>query len=353
MSIFVSIASYRDEQLSKTVDSLISNADNPQDLHLGIISQDVSGRHPNFDHIANVKQTNVHARDACGAGYARKLAMDLYDGEDYFFQIDSHMRFAKGWDTKLKDMLCVAQQEAETEKVILSQFPAAYFPGSDGKDYFITGDPLYWEEPSWTAVKNGDDGSWAGQRMKMENFDKPHKSHTILAGYVFTIGSIVEEVPYDERISFMGEELCFAIRAYTRGWEIYAPNEMLIWHYYKRQRDDKVWQNSSTKRSWFSIEKESHEVQKNVLLAKETGVFGVEDYDRYFDYQDMIGISFHDFYFVDKRSFKENMSLLIEEIDFFSDGPKTGYCISNLHEDCHQELCTCDCHEWNKDDKNT
>jgi hypothetical protein len=263
------------------------------------------------------------------------------------------MRFAKGWDTKLKNMLSVAQEDAGTDKVILSQFPAAYFPGSDGKDYFITEDPLYWDAPSWTTVKNGDDGSWAGQRMKMENFDKPHKSHTVLAGYIFTIGNIVKEVPYDERISFMGEELCFAIRAYTRGWEIYAPNEMLIWHYYKRRGDSKVWDNESTKKSWFTIEKESREVQKNVLLAKETGIFGIEDYDRYFDYQDMVGISFHDFYFVDKRSFKENMSLLIEEIDFFSDGPKTGYCINSLHEDCHQELCTCECHEWNTNEKNT
>jgi hypothetical protein len=36
MTIFVSIASYRDRELVKTVDSLISQAKNPNGLHIGI-----------------------------------------------------------------------------------------------------------------------------------------------------------------------------------------------------------------------------------------------------------------------------------------------------------------------------
>ena len=92
MSIFVSIASYRDDQLQKTVKSLYDNADNKEDLVIGIISQDLRGKHKRVDWLKDqVKFIEMHAKDAKGAGYARKLAMELYNEEDYFFQIDSHM----------------------------------------------------------------------------------------------------------------------------------------------------------------------------------------------------------------------------------------------------------------------
>ena len=110
MSIFISIASYRDLELPKTVNSLYQNADNPEDLVFGIVNQDARNKHATFPHLKDQLRTNnIHYKDAKGAGYARKLAMELYDNEDYFFQVDSHMRFAKGWDTKLKNMLVIAQ----------------------------------------------------------------------------------------------------------------------------------------------------------------------------------------------------------------------------------------------------
>jgi hypothetical protein len=342
--IFVSIASYRDPELTKTISSLMKNADNPEEIILGIVSQDLSNKHPKLN-MHNVRQINIAAKDAKGAGYARKLAMELYENEEYFMQIDSHMRFAKSWDTKLKSMLAEAQKITGKEKVILSQFPAPYFVGSDGKDYFIENDEVYWDRPSWSGVRNNVDGSWGAYRIEMEDKSKPHPTHTILAGFVFTIGKIVEEIPYDERIPFMGEELCFAIRAYTRGWELYAPNEMVIWHFYTRKEMPKVWSEGVRETTWIELESESHAVQRAVLLAEERGTYGIEDYDRYFDYQDMIGINFHDFYVSGVLNFKANMSILVEELDFSGFGIHSGYCLNDLHDQCKQEVCECQCHK--------
>jgi len=348
MSIFVSIASYRDSQLPKTVKSLYENADSKEELIVGIISQDLNNKHKRVDWLGDqVKFVEIHAKDAKGAGYARKLAMELYDGEDYFFQIDSHTRFAKGWDTKLKRMLSEAQKDSKTEKVILSQFPAPYFVGSDGKDYFPKKDPHVWDEPSWTKPINTNKGVWGGLRQKIEDKTKPHKSLTVLAGYIFAPGRIVEDIPYDERISFMGEEICFAIRAYTRGWEIYAPNEMLLWHFYTRSEDPKVW-NLKSVNKWMNIEAESNRIQKDVLLGKEKGIYGISDYDRYFEYQDLIGIDFHEFYMSGKINYKENMSVLVEEIDFLDTPVKTMYCVEGLHKECEELLCKCECHRKDK-----
>jgi len=299
MKIFISIASYRDKELRKTVNSLLENAYSPQDLHFGILTQDLNHRHSNFDFLPKVTHEKMHSKDAKGAGYARKIVMDMYDGEDFYFQVDSHMRFAKNWDARLITMLSQAQEIAKTEKVILSQFPAPYQVHTNGRDYYPEGDQWYWSEPSWTSVVFTKFGSWAGNREIMKNKTRPHKSHTILAGYMFAPGKLVSEVPYDPRISFMGEELCFALRAYTRGWEIYAPNEMLIWHYYVRKDHPKVWTNrddAPRKVKWKEIEKESYELQRRILHGEDEGIFGVGDKKRFEQYQKMIGINFKKFY---------------------------------------------------------
>ena len=343
MSIFISIASYRDPQLMPTIRSLIDNADNPRDLHFGIVSQDLSGKHPKLKGWDNTKVIEVHARDAKGAGYARKLATELYDGQDYFFQTDSHMRFAKGWDTKLKNMLAEAQEIAGTGRVILSQFPAPFEIFSDNSIHYIKGDEFFWDDVSWTSVVNTYYGAWAGNREVMEDKSKPHKSHTVLGAMIFAPGYIAHEIPYDERISFMGEELCYAIRAYTRGWEIYAPNEMVAWHYYKRTDHPKIW--GDKKAAWFDIEKASKDAQKSVLLGEDNGVYGIGNYDRYLEYQEMIGINFHDFY-DEEREVKPDLEWVSEEIVFdFEPTLMSGPCLSDKHEFCSVDVCVCDCHK--------
>lgn len=353
MTIFVSIASYRDLELPKTVESLLSNADNPEEIFLGIINQDARNKHEDFSHIKNARVKNIHYKDARGAGYARKLAMELYNGEDYFFQIDSHMRFAKGWDTDLINMLKSVQEKEDNERIILSQFPAPYIVMTNGKDHYLKGDKDFWDEPSWTSVVNTWNGVWAGNREKIEDKSFPHESHTILAGLVFAPGFIVNEIPYDERISFMGEELCFAIRAYTRGWKIYAPNKMTCWHFYKREERPKIWKDNVAGRSWSDIEMKSQSVQRNVLLGVERGTYGIDDYGKYLEYQEMIGINFEDFY-KNELSEKVNLGLITQEMEFdenfnLIEIAKSGYCLQGFHSRCFAEdLCFCDCHEWTK-----
>jgi hypothetical protein len=354
VSIFISIASYRDTELSKTIKSLYNNADNPDELVFGIVSQDLRGKHPDVDWLGDqAKLYKMHARDAKGAGYARKIAMEMYDGEDYFFQTDSHMRFAKGWDTKLKQMLLESQEISGNKKIILSQFPAPYTIFSDGSDHYIKADPDFWDDVSWTSVVNTWTGVWAGNREIMEDKTKPMKSHTVLGALLFTIGDFVKEIPYEERISFMGEELCIAIRAYTRGWEMYAPNEMICWHFYKREDRPKIWKDNTGVRSWTDIEMSSQKVQRSILLGVEQGVYGISDYDKYLEYQEMIGINFADFYEkeIDR---KVNLGLLTQEITFDEEFnmieiARTGYCTSGIHKECFaKDNCQCICHEGEK-----
>ena len=99
MSIFVSIASYRDTELVPTIKSILNNADNPDEIFLGVVSQDLKKKHPDLSFVKNLSYLKMDFREARGAGYARKLAMDMYSGQSFYLQLDSHMRAVKGWDT--------------------------------------------------------------------------------------------------------------------------------------------------------------------------------------------------------------------------------------------------------------
>lgn len=47
---------------------------------------------------------DVRAEQSEGPTFARYLASKLYTNQEFFFQIDSHLHFADGWDVILKDM---------------------------------------------------------------------------------------------------------------------------------------------------------------------------------------------------------------------------------------------------------
>lgn len=350
MKIFVSVAAYRDTELPKTIDSLIKNAAHPDTLRIVILSQDHPKRHPNFDKYKNVELIKMDFRDAKGAGYARKILMDHYNGEDFFFQIDSHMRFIKNWDVKLLLMMEQAREDAGTEKIILSQYPAPYKIHTGNREYYPKNDKDFWDRVSWTRVVNTWYGAWAGHREEIEDKTKPHPSHTVLAGYLFADGSFVKEIPYDERITFMGEELCIAIRAYTRGWKIYAPQEMLIWHFYTRRDRPKVWSqvdDAARKHRWNDLEMNSKATQERILRGIEEGIYGIGDKEKYLEYQKMIGIDFNKFY--DKiMKEKINKAVLTEEIGPGNTKALSGWCNNNEHIYCETKGCQCFCHEKKK-----
>lgn len=62
-----------------------------------------------------------------------------------------------------------------------------------------------------------------------------------LAGVYFSDGSFAREVPNDPNIFFIGEEIAMAARAFTHGYDIYAPHKILLWHFYTRSEHSKVW----------------------------------------------------------------------------------------------------------------
>jgi hypothetical protein len=65
--------------------------------------------------------------------------------------------------------------------------------------------------------------------------DQPVMGCHISAGFLFAAGHFVEEVPYDPYLYFHGEEQSLAVRAFTRGWDIYHPLVVPLYHLYKTE----------------------------------------------------------------------------------------------------------------------
>ena len=298
MSIFISIASYRDPELTRTINSAIENANNPEDLYFGVVIQELPKKVPDLTKIKNIKIIEMSPKAARGAGFARALAMDLYDNQDYFLQIDSHTIFTPGWDSECINQLKLAQDKSKNNKIIISAFPQPYIIESNrvnvlkqSKDYAV-----YPTKQIPLQRKNGD---WTAKRVEFENNDTlPEISTTVLGGFMFATGNIVKEVPYDPEISFLGEELCFAVRAWTRGWDIYSPKKVILYHFYFRANYSKVWLDTNIRKiSWKELEDQSKDKQKHVLTGKEPGIYGIGKKRDIKKYENITGISFRDIYF--------------------------------------------------------
>ena len=228
-SIFVQIASYRDSDLPNTIQSALENADRPDRLRFGICWQYDDLTYTDLDPYIEDQRfqiTQFYFEDSMGCCWARNQTNLLYQNEDFTLQIDAHTRFAENWDTRYINML----RQLDCDKPLLTTYPAPFVTKNGFDDLFM------------------DRGI---QRLKLnrlrknlttflgtepvENTEYCASSQFIGAGQIFTLGKFCKEVEYDPDLYFEGEEISLAARAYTHGYDMFCPNENLIWHRYNHE----------------------------------------------------------------------------------------------------------------------
>lgn len=297
--IFISIASYRDPVLIRTINSALDNATRPDDLHFGVVIQDMKKDIPDLSSYKNMSIITMHPRDAMGAGFARDKAISLIKDEDYFLQIDSHTIFEKGWDDLAIEELNKAKAISNNSKVILSYYPPPFHIESNKDIFIIKNDKLQVPYPTTQKLKLNKRGEWTAERFEFKDKERkqPEVSSTVLGGFIFADINLVKEVPYDPDISFFGEEICFAMRAWTRGWDIYSPSKTIVYHFYFRGDYKKIWKDKNIRQiSWAEIEEKSKDKQKKVLCGIEDGVYGAGKVRSLEDFEKFVGIKFKNHY---------------------------------------------------------
>jgi len=134
-SIFVAIPSMEDTETSSTIRNAIESAEHPDRIHVGVSFKDLSKKeykrvlelskkYPNISiEFIKLKKGNI---SQYGTGDGRYRSHNLYSGQDYMLQIDSHTHFDKNWDSYLINSFKEFKDKSKLEKIVLTSYVPFY-----------------------------------------------------------------------------------------------------------------------------------------------------------------------------------------------------------------------------------
>ena len=280
-TIFVQIASYRDRQLSHTLESLFDQAARPKQLRVCVCWQHASTElfPTRFRHSSNVEIIDVDYRLSRGANWARRRAQDRWCSEPYSLIIDSHLRFASGWDQKLIDMLAGLKTKG-VERPVISCYPPDFSPETFPRARSYVPLKIYKE-----AYHEGLLVHFAGHRLPFWRWlQEPIPAEFLALGFLFTEGRFNAEIPIDPNVYFFGDEITTGLRAFCHGYDIFHPHRVLAWHAYNRTTRICHWEDHT---AWREIDSRSLRRVRRIFMG---GVFkgfplgsrrSIADYERY------------------------------------------------------------------------
>lgn len=234
MSIFISIAAYRDPRLWLTVADALEQAADPGALRFAVVDQSDAPAEPPAElarRAGAIHYLHLHHRFSRGPCWARSIAGSYCQGEPYFLQVDAHMLFDRHWDRLLVEQL--EALSARNPRAIVSTYPAP-FELVDGQAVRrpLPGHALVLEPQPGVAL--GADSPVLAFRSRAVPARGALPGFHVGAGCLFTRSALIAEVPYDPWLYFHGEEQNLAVRAWTHGWDIHHVPDLPIYHLYHR-----------------------------------------------------------------------------------------------------------------------
>ena len=228
-TILLHLPSYRDPELTPTIESALKNAKFPNRIHFGICRQ----YHPEdtFDNIDEYRNdTRFHILDVLyteskGLPWARaQINETLLSNQDYILQLDSHHRFVKDWDVTLIKMHNGLEKKGY--KPILAGYLPLYDPFNDPKGRAN----VPWQQQFACFYPHGTIFIRPALLEGWENMTEPAPSRFLSGHFCFARSEWAREIKHDPDIYFSGEELNLTVRSYTHGYDMFHPHELVIWH---------------------------------------------------------------------------------------------------------------------------
>jgi glycosyltransferase involved in cell wall biosynthesis len=221
--IFVMMPAYRDTEAQWTIRDCFAQAADPDRVSVGVVWQ-VDPQDDAACFLAATRPDQVRAlcfdyREARGCSWARNQGMRLWEGEGWLLQVDSHMRFAPGWDRRLlaQHALC------PSPRALLTARPPHYdLPDARHPEMFSV----------MTADHFDARGVLVFGALPGEPPPRPAPTAFCGGGFLFGPAERAVEVPFDPHIYFLGEEPNLATRLWTHGWDLFCPTETVLWHHY-------------------------------------------------------------------------------------------------------------------------
>ena len=255
------IAAYRDPQLKPTLKDMLDRAKHPEDLRVGIAWQHSSD--DGWDDLEDYRNDprfriiDIDYRESKGVCWARNAVQQLYAGEDYTLQIDSHMRFEDGWDESLKEMLEGLRSKGH-RKPLLTSYVSSFDPDNDPAGRVR----VPWQMNFDRFIPEGAVFFLPATIPNHAKLDSPVPARFYSAHFCFAPGSFCTEVPHNPEYYFHGEEISIAVRAYTHGYDLFHPHKVLVWHEYTRKGRTKQWDDD---RGWTKKNERAHLLNRRLF----------------------------------------------------------------------------------------
>ena len=147
-----------DRELIHTINSIFVAAENPETIYVGVAMIGKKDFYEfvksKFTHMPNIRFSYNNLQNNYGTGSGRILSNELYNGEDYYLQIDAHSRLTAKWNTYLINKFEEAKKLVNNKKVILSGLPGRYFyTNNDDHEPFPIEATLVLQYPEWIPNK--------------------------------------------------------------------------------------------------------------------------------------------------------------------------------------------------------
>jgi hypothetical protein len=289
VSIFISIASYRDSELGPTIADCLAKARFPERLRFGVCWQHAEEEvapGPLADPRCSV--IDLDWRDSRGGWWARARTMELWHGEDWLLQLDAHHRFAPDWDVALLEQAAATGSDRPLLTAILPTY--SHEEPGDGM-----AEPQAWQ----TRVHRFVDGipRFIPALMPTLEGERPMRARFLCGHFVFAPAAFVEEVPYDPDLYMFGGEPVMTLRAYTHGFDLFHPSKAVIWHEHRQRRDhqrDHTTAAGQHDTRGDLLDARSREKARLFLCEPHGGRYGVGDARSAVDYEAYAGISFRE-----------------------------------------------------------
>eukprot|EP00980_Cylindrotheca_fusiformis_P016687 scaffold5024_cov136-Cylindrotheca_fusiformis.AAC.16 len=255
-TIFAAVASYRDSRCLSTVEDLYSRARYPDRIRIAIVDQrkgddeacrrsvEECEKDPHlpycmYRHLIDYIEYNSELM--VGPTFARHLTHRMYRGEYFALQIDSHVRFVVDWDEDIIGQWKRTGNEMAVISTYLNNFTEHNIHPQTHKNL----------NPKLSMMcKSSFDGGGETKHLKFDSQPtaKPQAGGVPMmqpfwaAGFSFARGHFILQVPYDQYLPmvFQGEEISMTVRAWTYGYDFYAPMRNMAFHMYASPQKGRV-----------------------------------------------------------------------------------------------------------------
>ena len=235
MHIFVSICSYRDPLLHKTIKSLMQEKSKRHKCTYSIFEQtayndSLEKKYPEFANHPDVIYKRIDPQYSDGCVWARYInLMNIRECHDFVYQVDSHMLFDKNWDMFLVEDYNMAAKIAGHDKVIITGACKEFSIDETGAE--VKTIP---EFPMTTYVKyymiNRNTLIPGAHGDPYPVTEEPKEGFHILAGNFFTHREWIDNVGLVPASYFDCEEVLMSMMSFVAGYNIFHHTQTKCYH---------------------------------------------------------------------------------------------------------------------------